>query len=160
VKAPWEAFGFLVGTWVGEGKGEYPTIESFSYREEITFSPVPTKGFLAYQQKTWKSDTDQPLHSESGYLRPADGGVELVLAQPTGLVELHNGAISGDETSHRIDFVSTLVTGTPTAVDVTAVERSIEVTGDSLTYRMRMRAVGQPLTHHLAATLTRQTDVS
>lgn len=153
---PWERFGFLLGTWSGEGKGEYPTIESFSYREEITFASVPTKGFLAYQQKTWSSETGQPLHAETGYLRPAENDVELVIAQPTGLVEIHHGTISGEEPVHRIDFVSSTVIGTPTAVDVSAVERSIEVTGDTLTYRMRMKAVGQPLTHHLEAALTRQ----
>jgi hypothetical protein len=44
---------------------------------------------------------------------------------------------------------------TATAKTVTALHRTFDLDGDRLTYTIAMAAVGQPLTHHLAAELHR-----
>ena len=83
----------LLGTWRGEGHGEYPTIEPFDYAEEVTFTDVG-KPFLHYVQKTW-SPAGAPMHTETGYLRIVDASqVEFVLAQPTGQTELAEGPLT------------------------------------------------------------------
>jgi hypothetical protein len=155
----------LLGTWVGEGAGKYPTIESFRYREEVTFGHVG-KPFLAYRQATVNLATGLPAHAEVGYLRAVgDGGVELVLAHPTGVAELEEGALEivqpergGNEGPVlRLHLRSTSVAGTTTAKAVTSLERSIELAGDVLRYTLAMGAVGQPHQHHLRADLRRQT---
>lgn len=145
------AIGHLIGTWRGTGAGSYPTIEDFTYREEVTFGHVG-KPFLAYGQKTRDAGTDLPLHSETGYWRLIDGrDVEVVLAHPTGILELLVGTLADGV----FDLSSASVVGTPTAKSVTETRRRFEVSGDELRYEVAMAAVGVPLTHHLSATLQR-----
>ena len=145
----------LLGTWEGAGAGEYPTIDDFSYVESITFTHVG-KPFVAYTQRTRHPESGLPMHAESGYLRvPAPGSIEIVMAQPTGLAEIYEGAVVGGDAPLVIDVRSTSIGSTPSAKEVTVTERTISVTGDDLHYTFRMAAVGQPLQHHLAASLRR-----
>ena len=96
------------------------------------------------------------MHAETGYFRvPTTGSIEIVMAQPTGLAEIYEGAVVGGTAALVIDVRSSSVTATPTAKEVVITERTISVTGDDLQYTFRMAAVGQPLQHHLSATLRR-----
>ena len=143
--------GFLLGTWQGAGKGEYPTIDPFAYEEEIRFTHNG-KPFLAYAQRTWHPVKRFAMHGETGYFRPLEnGGIEILIAQPTGIVEIQEGRIEGT----TIKTTSKLVGKTTTAKEVTALERTFEVDGDTLRYEVRMAAVGRPLQHHLGAELKR-----
>ncbi|KAM7526933.1 hypothetical protein LguiA_016835 [Lonicera macranthoides] len=85
-----EPLAYLLGTWKGVGEGGFPTISSFSYGELLHFSHSPTKKpVIAYSQKTWKLNSGEPMHAESGYWRPKpDGTIEVVIAQSTGVVEV------------------------------------------------------------------------
>jgi hypothetical protein len=146
---------FLVGTWVGSGEGIYPTIPSFRYNERVTMTVSP-KGFVAYQQSTSHPDSGAPMHAETGYLRAVGNEVEWVLAQPSGIVEIHHGGVANDPVlGIVVEFAPLLVATTPSAKSVTAIQRSIVVRQNVLTYRVAMAAVGLPLQHHLGATLER-----
>lgn len=151
------AIAFLLGEWHGDGEGRYPTVEDFTYRETVTYVAPPGKPFIAYVQRTWRTgdhpESGRPLHTESGYLRP-DGPdrAELVLAQPTGIVEVLHGTVSG--TSLMLN--TTAVETTATAKDIRSVERNITVDGDRMSYRLLMEAVGQPHQLHLDAELEKK----
>jgi hypothetical protein len=159
-----EPIRFLVGSWHGEGRGEYPTIEPFAYHEEIAFVPGPGKPFLAYTQRT-RGEDQAPMHSEAGFVRMSAGGPELVIAQPTGLVEVHDGELTdtgtytpsptGRSPATTVEFRSTAMGATATAKAVREVVRRIVVAGDTLSYTLDMAYTGVPLTRHLTATLQR-----
>lgn len=145
----------LIGSWSGWGRGDYPTIDAFEYGEhvEIAHSGRP---FLTYVQRTVRSgdhpESGSPLHAETGYFRPAgSGGVELVLAQPSGIVEVHEGTA----TDGTIHLRSSLAGGTATAKEVRTVERRIVVAADVMTYELRLGAVGREHQLHLTAELRR-----
>lgn len=144
----------LLGTWRGEGRGAYPTIDGFAYGEEVTFGHVG-KPFLAYRQRTWSAETGAPLHAETGYWRVGDdGSVEVVISHPFGAVEVYTGTVE-PAAPLALRLATRQVATTPTAKRIDAVERDLDLAGDTLAYAVRMAAVDQPMTHHLSATLRR-----
>lgn len=141
----------LEGIWEGRGRGGYPSIEDFEYLERVELRRLEGKMVLAYTQRTRSTD-GEPLHSESGFLRFDGDDAELVLAQATGIVEVHHGRVSGA----RLEFSPWALARSPRALEVSEVRRALQVDGDVLSYRLEMAAVGHPLTRHLTAELHRR----
>jgi hypothetical protein len=146
---------FLLGRWEGAGVGGYPTIESFQFGQEISFSHNG-KPYLSYLSRTWLLDADgvpgRPLAMETGFWRPRpEGRLEVVLAHPTGIVEIYLGEVAGT----KIEMATDLVAVTESAKDVRAGRRLYGLVGADLAYAFDMAAVGQPLQPHLSAQLKR-----
>ena len=138
-----EPIAFLLGTWAGEGEGDWPSSGPFRYAEEMSFEQVG-EPFLLYTQRSW-ADGGEPLHFERGFVRPTGAGrVELVLAHPLGIVEVSEGSVS----ANTIDVASTTVAITGTGSPVTELRRRFELEGNVLRYEleMAMRDVGLKIT--------------
>lgn len=146
---------FLIGAWRGEGAGRYPTINPFTYGEEVRFWHIG-RPFLVYSQATWSLDDGSPMHGETGFWRPKpEARLEVVLAHPSGVVEVEEGSLAVDRGAIRIELATITVGQTTTAKSVDALTRSFRGEGDSLSYSVGMAAVGQTLQHHLGAELRR-----
>ena len=152
--------GALVGTWVGQGEGHFPTIEPFAWRErmEVAASPKPV---LAFRQRTTTPDGSAPMHAEDGWVRVLPDGpedaCELVVAQPTGLVEAHAGTWVRDGDALVLDWTSGTVAGTPSAVTVLGTRRRWVLREDLLVVDLWMATEAVvDLTHHLTAHLRRE----
>jgi hypothetical protein len=145
---------FLVGEWQGLGVVGYPTITETRYEQEISFSH-DGRPFLAYISKTWLIDDDgkrvKPGGAETGFWRagkePRD--VEVMLAHPTGIVEVYVGEVA----FHKIELTSEVVARTETAKDVKAFTRLYGLVEGDLAYAVDMAAMGHALQPHLSARL-------
>lgn len=150
-------FSFLLGTWKGEGRGFFPTIDEFSYSETITFDATPGKPFFRYEQKT--VGPGGPMHTEVGYLRPVgEGKLEFILAQPTGQAEVLEGEAVDEEYFLSFQFGPSSVLNSATAKEVEVTARTYTFNGDRTEVKTRfdMGAAGQLAQQHLESTLTKE----
>jgi len=146
-----EPLAFLLGTWRGEGEGEWPRGEPFRYGEEMIFEHVGDP-FLMYSQRSWMIADGSPLHFERGFFRPAGAGrVEVVLSHALGVAEVAEGTLEGT----CIDVASKDVTVTATGAPVTALRRRIDVREERLSYELHMAMPELASMRHLAAELRR-----
>jgi hypothetical protein len=143
---------FLLGTWRGEGDGEFPTIRAFRYGEEILVEDVGD-AFLLFRQSSWSLPDGAPIHFERGFLRPGaePGSVELTLAHPLGLAEVGVGQVE----ERAIEIASERLLRTPTGDPVRSLRRRYRVEGDVLTYEIDMETDGTALSRHLTGRLQR-----
>jgi len=146
----------LEGTWKGEGRGQFPTVSSFDYRETLLFTRRDEKT-LAYEQRAQKHYDGQTewleSHWENGFIRILENSeLELTSAQ-IGRTEVLAGSIESMGNLFRIHFVSKTIANDPRMISSA---RTFELEGDTLRYEMEMHttAVDQS-TKHLEISLRR-----
>jgi hypothetical protein len=146
---------WMIGSWRGNGHGEYPTIEGFEFGQEVVFQQ-DGRPFIHYFSRAWIEQEDgtfvRNAAQETGFLRPqADRTVEVVMAHNTGFAEIWHGEASGG----KLDLTTDAVARTESAKEVTAGKRLYGNVEGDLLYAYDMAAVGQPLQPHLWARLQR-----
>lgn len=145
---------WLLGNWHGNGRGDYPTIEPFSYEQDVVFAH-DGRPFLHYFSRTWITDDDgnqlRPGALETGFLRATDETLELVLVHPAGYAEVWYGNTDGP----RLEMATDVVARTQTAKEYTEGKRMYGLVDGDLMYAFDMAAVDQPLQSHLWGQLKR-----
>ncbi|XP_030071844.1 peroxynitrite isomerase THAP4 isoform X1 [Microcaecilia unicolor] len=150
---------WMLGTWVSEppGDGIFPTIQPFHYMEEIQISHVG-QPVLNFMFNAFHPDTKKPMHRECGFIRlkPGTSKVAFVSAQNTGIVEVEEGEVNGEEltiTSHSVARISFAK-----EPHVQQISRNFRLTADGkLEQTVSMATSAQPMTKHLHITYKKVT---
>lgn len=151
---------WLLGTWRGNGHGDYPTIDGFQFGQELIFTH-DGRPFFHYFSRSWIVDeAGQVVRQaalETGFLRcrpgaqPGESKLELVLTHNTGFVEIWYGEAAGG----KLDLTTDAVARTETAKEYVGGKRLYGNVEGDLLYAFDMAAMGQPLQPHLWARLQR-----
>jgi hypothetical protein len=151
---------WMIGTWAGVGVIGYPGVPESRFAQELTIGH-DGRPFLSHSSRTWLIDEDgntiRQASSETGYWRVGSTdeagvtGVELLLAHPTGVVEVYLGQVTGA----KAELATDAVLRTETAKEYNAAARLYGLVEGDLLWAMDMAAMGHPLQPHASARLKR-----
>ena len=147
---------WLVGSWRGKGRGEYPNVPGFEFAQEVSFNH-DGRPFLNYFSRSWIIDENneiiRPAASEVGFWRVKENNVlEVILAHNTGIAEGWVGIVCGA----KIQLAMDQGYSSPSAKIVTAGSRLYGLVEGELFTSYDMAAEGQTLQAHLWSSLERQ----
>ncbi|XP_027685426.2 peroxynitrite isomerase THAP4 isoform X3 [Chelonia mydas] len=154
-----EPLSWMLGTWLSDppGDGDFPTMKPFQYLEEVRISHVG-QPMLNFSFNAFHPDTRKPMHRECGFIRlkPDTNKVAFISAQNTGLVEVEEGEVNGQElsiASHSIARIS--FAKKPHVEQIT---RKFRLNSDGkLEQTVSMATTAQPMTQHLHITYKKVT---
>lgn len=146
---------WMIGSWAGAGVVGYPSIDSRNFGQEIEVTH-DGRPFLMWTSRTWLLDEqgnkEAPSAVETGFWRPQpEGGVELLLAHPTGIVEMYYGETSPAKVEVRTDGVIR----SAQAKEYAAAHRLYGYVNGNMMWVMDMSATGHEMTSHVSAELKR-----
>ncbi|MFN8193120.1 MAG: FABP family protein [Nocardioidaceae bacterium] len=146
---------WLLGTWQGNGHGDYPTIEKFQFGQELIFTH-DGRPFFHYLSRSWIVDEHgekvRNAAIETGFIRARpERQLEMVLTHASGFAEVWYGQAE----DARFELATDLVARTGSAKEVGAGRRLYGYVEGDLLYAYDMAAVGQELQPHLWARLQR-----
>lgn len=147
---------WLLGSWRGDGHGEYPNIERFRFMQEMVFNH-DRRDFLTYYSRTWIIDDNgnilEPAGVETGFWRVRDGStLEVLLANGAGQAQGWVGRIEGPRIQLVLDHSYTSPTGTGVVSEGNRLYGLVE--GD-LFWAYDVAADGHEMQPHLWAELKR-----
>jgi hypothetical protein len=145
----------LLGEWHGEGQAAGPDGDH-RFGQWIRFAH-DGRGFLSYEARAWRLTDDGtivgPDARESGFLRPRGrDDVELLVANPEGLVEIYVGRA---RTTTSWEMATDVLARTPDAADVVHAVRLYGIVDGALMYAVDRAVGGAPAAPTMSARLER-----
>ena len=140
---------FLLGTWIGEGAGDFPSMEPFVYEEEIGFAPAGGP-VLRYTQRAWRAGGGDQLHTETGLWLAAGELLTVSIALPA-VSEVCEGTVRGSSILLKSIGVTRSAAGPP----LVATRRAYRLEGSVLSYDIEMATSRVGLTRHVWGSLVR-----
>ena len=149
---------WIIGSWRGNGQGDYPTIEGFHFGQEMLFQQ-DGRPFIHFMSRAWIEDDEgtviREAAQETGFFRPQeDRTLEVVMTHNTGFVEVWHGELHPDQP--RFEIVTDAVARTTTAKEYSGGKRLYGYVNGDLLYAYDMAATGHELQPHTHAQLVRQ----
>lgn len=149
---------WILGTWAGNGHGEYPGIENFQFGQELIFQQ-DGRPFIHYLSRSWITDEEgnhlREAAQETGFIRPQpDRSLEWVLSHNLGYSEIWYGDLHPEQP--RFEVVTDAIARTPTSKEYVAGKRLYGYVNGDLLYAFDMAAMGHELAPHIHAQLRRQ----
>jgi hypothetical protein len=145
----------LLGEWHGEGQAA-GAAGDHRFGQWVRFGH-DGRDFLSYESRTWRL-TDEgaivgPDVRESGFLRPrGEDDVELLVANPEGLVEIYVGSA---RTTTSWELTSDVLARTPDAPDVVSAVRLYGIVDGALLYAIDRAGPDKQLRPTMSARLER-----
>ncbi|XP_069069730.1 peroxynitrite isomerase THAP4 isoform X2 [Pleurodeles waltl] len=145
---------WMLGSWVAEppGNGTFPTICPFRYLEEVQISHVG-QPVLNFTFNAFHPDSRKPLHRECGFIRlqPDTNRVAFISAQNTGIVEVEEGELNGQELTIASHSIARMSFAKEPHVEQITRKFCLNAEG-KLEQTVSMATSTQPLTQHLHIT--------
>ncbi|XP_007440508.1 THAP domain-containing protein 4 isoform X2 [Python bivittatus] len=149
-----EPLSWMLGTWLSDppGDGTFPSMKPFQYLEEVHISHVG-QPMLNFSFNAFHPDTKKPMHRECGFIRiqPDTNKVAFISAQNTGLVEVEEGEVNGQELSIASHSVARISFAKKPHVE--QITRKFRLNSEGkLEQTVSMSTTTQPMTQHLHIT--------
>ncbi|XP_069474222.1 peroxynitrite isomerase THAP4 isoform X2 [Ambystoma mexicanum] len=145
---------WMLGSWVAEVPGDctFPTIRSFNYLEEVQISHVG-QPVLNFTFNAFHADSRKPMHRECGFIRlqPDTKRVAFVIAHNTGIVEVEEGELNGQELTIASCSIARMSFSKEPHVEQITRKFCLNSEG-MLEQTVSMATSKQPLTQHLHIT--------
>ena len=147
---------WMIGTWTGTGRGEYPGLEPFDFAQEVTFNH-DGQNFLNYYSRTWIIDANKdivrPHEYETGFWKVRDGKIlEVVTSHSQGITNGWVGLVDGPKIQLALDKGY----AAPSAVIVDEGQRLYGLVEGELFYAYDMAAQGHEIQAYMWSSLQRQ----